>query len=80
MISHHMAWERFAFSPSCTSADIGTTQLFGLGSLTCASGCRGTVGTLQFYCMNFDEDEDLVSGDYTYMYYIGTNISTFETK
>ena len=73
-----MAWRRSWSSNGCTDNDIGATRFFGLGSLTCASGCSGTVGTLQFYCTDFDAVEDWITGDYTYSYNIGTSISTFE--
>ena len=76
-----MAWRRsYNVDTGCDESDIGTTRLFGLGSLTCRSGCSGTMGSLQFYCTDFDVIEDWIAGDRTYVYDIGTNVTYFEAS
>lgn len=80
-ITHRMAWRRTSSSnTACNTADIGTIRLFGSGSLTCRSGCSGTVGSLEFYCTDFDVVEDWVTGDRTYIYNIGTSVTSFEAS
>lgn len=75
-----MAWRRSWSGSTCNAADIGTTAQFGSGSLTCRSGCSGTVGSLHFYCTDFDADEDWTTGDRTYTYNMGTSVTAFEAS
>ena len=74
-----MAWRRsFASWTRCNTADIGSTsRLFGDGVLSCISGCSGTVGSLTFYCTDISTTEDWVAGERTYVYDIGTSVSSF---
>ena len=73
-----MAWRRSWSGNGCTTSDLGTTRLFGLGSLSCSIGCSGIATSLQFYCTDFDVVEDWTSGGKTNTYNIGTHVTDFE--
>ena len=71
-ISFRIAWRRG--SAFCNQSTIDSQALIGGGSLSCTSGCIGTLGDMSFYCTDFSETEDWTAGGRTYQ----TNISTPE--
>ena len=68
-ISFHISWRRSSGSGgSCSSSTVQSGQLIGGGSLSCQSGCSGTVGSLQYKCTDFSETEDWSYGGNTIYY------------
>lgn len=83
-ISHRIGF-RSSFendSYECTTADLGTTRLYDSRSddLECRSGCSGDVGSMDFYCVDFDVIEDWTAGERTYISNIGINLTNFEAS
>ena len=71
-ISFRIGWRRgTAF---CNQSTIDSQALIGVGSLSCTSGCNGTLGDMSFYCTDYSETEDWTAGGRTYQ----TTISTPE--
>ena len=74
-ISFRIAWRRsFNDNLFCNQSTIDSQALIGTGSLSCTSGCNGTLGNMSFYCTDYSEVEDWTAGGRTYQ----TTISTPE--
>ena len=68
-IFFHISWRRSsAEGGSCSSTTVQNGNLIGSGSLTCQSGCSGTVGSLTFQCTDFSATEDWSYGQNTIYY------------
>ena len=82
MFNHRIAWRRsWNAATMCTENERGSQDvLFGFGSLTCTTGCTGTVGYLQFFCTDFSLDEDWISGERSFIYNIDTSVGYFEAQ
>ena len=66
-ISFRIAWRRsFDDNLFCNQSTIDSQALIGTGSLSCTSGCVGTLGYMSFYCTDFSEVEDWTAGGRTY--------------
>ena len=79
-ITHRIAWRRSSGEGgSCTQATIDARTLLGYGSLTCRSGCSGTVGTMQYYCTDFSVTEDSSAGERSYTYN-AAGLTSFEAS
>ena len=63
-ISFRIAWRRG--SALCDQSTIDSQALIGGGSLSCTSGCVGTLGDMSFYCTDYSETEDWTAGGRTY--------------
>ena len=61
----HISWRN---SGSCSSSTVQNGNLIGGGSLTCQSGCSGTVGSLAYQCTDFSATEDWSYGQNTIYY------------
>ena len=68
-ISFHISWRRSSNEGgSCSSSIIQNGNLIGGGSLTCQSGCIGTVGSLTYQCTDFSATENWSYGQNTIHY------------
>ena len=65
----HISWRRSSGAGgSCSSTTVQNGNLIGGGSLTCQSGCSGTVGSLAYQCTDFSASEDWSYGQNTLIY------------
>ncbi|XP_052796583.1 sushi, von Willebrand factor type A, EGF and pentraxin domain-containing protein 1-like isoform X2 [Mya arenaria] len=63
LIHFRISWRRsFSSSYNCTDVTIASGTLIGDSSMTCFSGCSDVVGSLEFYCTDFDTTEDWTTG------------------
>ena len=46
----------------------------------CQSGCSGVIGSMDYYCTDFDLTEDWATGERTYTADIGTGVTYFEAS
>lgn len=84
MINHRIAWRR-SWSPTteCEESHKDTTILFYASAgenLYCDVGCSGVVGEMSFFCTDFSLFEDWVTGERSYIYNIGTHVTSFEAS
>ena len=83
MITHRIAWRRsWRSTTECEESDKDTTTLFHASSsdLNCVVGCSGVVGEMTFFCTDFSLFEDWVTGERSYIYNIGTDLTYFEAS
>ena len=69
-IFYHISWRRNSGAGgSCTSTTVASdTLLTGQGSLTCLSGCSGTVSTMAYKCTDFSISENWSYGENRVLY------------
>ena len=68
-IIHRIAWRRSSRAGgSCSQTTIDNRVLIGGGTLYCQIGCRGSVGSMAYYCTDFTTTEDWSVGERTYIY------------
>ena len=68
-ISHRIAWRRSSSTGgSCSQNTIDSRTLIGGGTLSCRSGCSGSVGSMSYYCTDFSTSEDWSAGERSYVY------------
>ena len=78
-VNHRIAWRRSSSGNYCDATTITSQTLIGDGSLSCTTGCVGTLGTLDYYCTDFSSVEDWSSGEKTYTYNMGAT-TYFEAR
>ena len=79
-ITHRVAWRASSGGVYCNQATITSRNLIaGQGTLSCQSGCSGTIGSMSFYCTGFSISEDWTTGERTYTY-IATGTTSFEAS
>ena len=70
-ISHHISWTRTSNEGGdCDRTVISLRRLLGqgLGQLSCRAGCKGVIGTMDYHCTDFSEEEDWSVGRRSYLY------------
>ena len=79
-ISHRIAWRRSSSTGgSCSQSTIDSRTLIGGGTLSCRSGCSGSVGSMSYYCTDFSTSEDWSAGERSYIYN-AHGITSFEAS
>ena len=76
-ITHRVAWRASFGGFYCNQTTITSRNLIGGGTLSCESGCNGTIGSMSFYCTDFSTSGDWTTGGRTYIYN-ATGITYFE--
>ncbi|XP_053395508.1 uncharacterized protein LOC123523804 [Mercenaria mercenaria] len=54
-ITFRISWK--IGSAACNDTTIADGNVIGLGSMTCISGCSGSVGSLRFHCIDYSSGE-----------------------
>lgn len=63
-IFYHISWRRSSSEGgSCTTSTVQNGQLIGSGSLTCKSGCSGTISSMRYKCTDFSTTENWSFGE-----------------
>ena len=76
-ITHRVAWRR---GTAYCDANTSPSTLLSGGTLSCRSGCSGTVGSMSFYCTDYSVSEDWTSGERTYTTNVGSSVTSFEAS
>lgn len=70
-VTHHISWTRTSNEGGdCDRTVIGFRRLLGqsVGILSCREGCKGDIGTMDYFCTDFSFEEDWSVGRRSYLY------------
>ena len=61
-ITYHVSWRRTFSGGRCDSSNVGST-LRGGSTLSCLSGCSGSITSMSYICTDFSIDENWSFGE-----------------